>query len=119
MGGILIPVDIKEVVWVVVWEGIVIVIGELDGEGLTFWVGITLGAEEMSRIEVSVDETFNVVVLSDDGETAEVFLVMGDDTELNEGIWNGIFKIGGTIDEGMGISIEIGVINSGRQVAYW
>ena len=53
----------------------------------------------MSRIEVSVDENCKVVVLRDEGETAEVFSVAGDDTELNEGICNGILKIGGTIDE--------------------
>ena len=72
----------------------------------------------MSRIEVSVDETCKVVVFSDDGETAEVFSGIGDDTELNEGICNGILKTRGTIDEGMGISTEIGVIDSGRQVAF-
>ena len=72
----------------------------------------------MSRIKVSVDETCKVVVLSDDDETTEVFSVTGDDTKLNEGICNGILKTGGTIDEGMGISIEIGVIDSGRQVAF-
>ena len=58
----------------------------------------------MSRIEVSVDETCKVVVLRDDGETAEVFSFTGDDTELNEGICNGILKTGGTVDEGKGIS---------------
>ena len=57
----------------------------------------------MSRIKVSVDETCKVVVLSDDGETAEFFSVTGDDTELNQGICNGILKTGGTIYEGMGI----------------
>ena len=60
----------------------------------------------MSRIEVSVDETCKVVALSDDGETAEVFSVTGDDTKLNEGICNEILKNGGTIDEGMGISTK-------------
>ena len=40
----------------------------------------------MSRIEVLVDEACKVVVLSDDGETAEVFSITRDDTELNEGI---------------------------------
>ena len=72
----------------------------------------------MSRIEVSTDETCKVVVLSDDDETAEVFSATRDDTELNERICNGILKTGGTLDEGMGISIEIGVIDSGRQVAF-
>ena len=90
----------------------------MDGEGLTFWVGITLGAEEMSGIEVSTDETCKVVILSGDDETAEVFLVIGDDTELNEGICNGILKTRGTLDEGMGISTKIGVTNLGRQVAF-
>ena len=72
----------------------------------------------MSSFEVSVDETYQVVVLNDDGETAEVFSVTGHDTELNEGICNGILKIGGTLDEGMDISTEIGVIDSGRQVVF-
>ena len=111
--------DIREEVWVVVWEGIVIVIGEVDGEEVTFWARITSGAKEISRIEVSIDETCKVVVLSDDGETVEVFSVTGDDIELNDGICNGILKTRGTLDEGMGISTEIGVIDSGRQVAFW
>ena len=55
--------------------------------------------------------------LSDDGETAEVFSVTGDDTKLNEGICNGILKTRGTIDEGMCISKETNVIDLSRQVA--
>ena len=46
----------------------------------------------------------NLVAFSDDGETAEVFSSTGDDTELNEGICNGILKTGGTVDKGKGIS---------------
>ena len=71
----------------------------------------------MSRIEVSVDENCKVVALSDDGETAELFSVIGDSTKLNEGICNGILKTGGTIDDGMGISMGAGVIDSGKHVA--
>ena len=73
MGGILIFVDIREEVWVVVLEGLIIVIREVDEEEVTFWARITSGAEEMSRTKVSVDETCKVVTLSDDGETTEVF----------------------------------------------
>ena len=58
------------------------------------------------------------MVLSDDDETTEFFSVIGDDTDLNEGICNGILKIGGTLDEGMGISTEIGVTDSCRKVAF-
>ena len=72
----------------------------------------------MSGTKVSIDETCKVVALSDDDETTEVLSVTGDDTELNEGICNGILKTGGTIDLGMGISIEIGVIDSDRQVEF-
>ena len=72
----------------------------------------------MLGIEVSTDETCKVVILSGDDETAEVFPATGDDIELNEGICNGILKTGGTSDEGMGIYIEIGVTDSGRQVAF-
>ena len=54
------------------------------------------------------------MVLSDDHETTEVFSVIGDDIELTEWICNGILKTGGTLDEGMGISTEIGVIDSGQ-----
>ena len=79
---------------------------------------MTLGAEEMLGIEVSTDGTCKVVILSGDDETAEVFSSTRDDTELNEGICNGISKIGGTIDEGMGISTEIGVMNLGRKVSF-
>ena len=71
----------------------------------------------MSGIEVSIDETCKEVAFSDDGETAKVFSGTGDDTELNEGICNGILKTGGIIDDGIGISTKIGVIDSGRQVA--
>ena len=73
----------------------------------------------MSGIEVSTYETSKVVFLSGDDETAEVFSATGDDTELNEGICKGILKVGVASDEGMGISTEIGVTNSGRQVAFW
>ena len=71
----------------------------------------------MSGIEFSIDETCKVVALNDDGETAEVFSSTGDDTELNEGICNVILKTGGTIDDGMGISIEKCVIYLGKHVA--
>ena len=82
----------------------VIVIGEVDGEEVAFWARVTLGAEERSGIEVSIDETCKEVAFSDDGETVEVLSGTWDDTELNEGICNGILKIGGTVDEGKGIS---------------
>ena len=72
----------------------------------------------MSGTEVSIDETCKVAASSDDGETVEVFSGTEDNTKLNEGICNGILKIGGTLDEGMGISIEMGVIDSSRQVAF-
>ena len=58
----------------------------------------------MSEIEVSIDETCKEVAFNNDGETTQVFSSIGDDTELNEGICNGILKTGGTIDEGKGIS---------------
>ena len=60
----------------------------------------------MSGAEVSIDETCKVLSLSDVGEIVEVFSGTRDDTELNEGICNGILKTGGTIDDGMGISTE-------------
>ena len=75
-------------------------------------------AEEMLGIEVSTDETCKVVILSADDETAEFFSATDEDTELNEGIINGILKTRGTSDEGMGISTDIGVTDSGRQVAF-
>ena len=89
----------------------------MDGEETTLWVRVTSWVEEMSRSEVSTDETCRVVVLSDEGDNVEVFSCIGDDTELKEGICNGILKSGGTIDDGMGISIEAGVIDSGKHVA--
>ena len=72
----------------------------------------------MSGIEVSTDETCTVVILSGDDETVEVFSATSDDTELNEGICNGILKTGDTSNEGMGISTEISVTDLGRQVAF-
>ena len=71
----------------------------------------------MSGTEVSIDETCKVVALSDEGDSVEVFSCTGDDTELKEGICSGILKTGGTIDDGMGISTEAGVIDSGKHVA--
>ena len=47
-----------------------------------------------------------------------IFLDIGDETELIEGICNGILKTRGTTNEGIGLSIETGVIDSGRQVAF-
>ena len=66
------PVDIGEVVWVVVTEGIVIVTGEVDGEGFIFWAGMASGAEGMLGIVVSTDETCTVEILDGDDETSEV-----------------------------------------------
>ena len=93
------PVDIREEVWVVVWEGMVIVIGEGDGEEVTFWARVTSGAEERLGIEVSINETYKEVSFSHDGEATKVFLGTWDDTELYEGTCNGILKTGGTVDE--------------------
>ena len=70
----------------------------------------------MSGTKVSIDETCKVVALSDDGETAEVFLGTENDTKLKEGICSGILKTRGTTDDGMGISREASMIDSGRQV---
>ena len=78
---------------------------------------MTSGAEENPGIEVSIDETCKELAFSDDGETAEFFSGTGEDTKLNEGICNGILKTGGTIDEGMYIYTETGVIDSSREVA--
>ena len=72
----------------------------------------------MSRAKVSIDETYTAVALIDDGEIVGVLLGIGDETKLNEGICNGILKTCGTIDEGMGISIETSVMDSGRPVAF-
>ena len=80
MGGILMPVDITEVVWVVVIEGIVIVTGEVHGERFIFWAGIASGAEGMLGIVVSTDETCTVEILDGDDETAEVSLATDKDT---------------------------------------
>ena len=55
---------------------------------------------------------------NDHGETVVIFSDIGDDTELNEGICNGVLKTVGKIDEGIGISIERGVIDLGRQVVF-
>ena len=57
------------------------------------------------------------MVLSDEGGSVEVFSSAGDDTELKDGICIGILKNGGTMDDGMGISIEVGVIDLGKHVA--
>ena len=59
-----------------------------------------------------------MVLSKDDGDTVVIFSDIGDDTKPNEGICNGFLKTGGTIDEGIGISIGIGVINSGNIVAF-
>ena len=71
----------------------------------------------MSGTEVSIDETCRVVVLSEEGDNAELFSCTGDDTELKEGICSGILKTGGTMDDGMSICTESSVIDSGKHVA--
>ena len=70
----------------------------------------------MSGTKVSTDETCRVVAMSDYGDSAKVFSCTGNDTELKEGICNGILKTGGTMDDRMGICIEAGVIDSGKHV---
>ena len=111
------PVDIKELVWVVVTEGIVIVTGEVHGERFIFWEGIASRAEGMLGIVVSIDETYIVEILDGDDETIEVSPATDKDTEQIEGIWNGVLTTVDTSYVGIGISIEIGIINSGRHVA--
>ena len=54
----------------------------MDGEEETIWVRVTSGVEETSGTEVSTDETCRVVVLSDEGDSAEVFSCTRDDTEM-------------------------------------
>ena len=60
----------------------------------------------------------NIALSNDDGDTIAIFSDKGHDTELIEGICNGILKTRGTIDKGIGLSIGICVIDSGRQVAF-
>ena len=55
---------------------------------------------------------------NDDGEIDVIFLDTWDNTELNEGICNGVLNTGGTTDEGIGISIGTAVIDSGNIVAF-
>ena len=94
-----------------------VIVERSDNEYNAIIVEIRTTRGEMSGIEVSTDETCKVVILSGDDETAEFFSATRDNTKLNEGICNGILKTGGTSDEGMGISTEIGVTDSSRQVA--
>ena len=75
------------------------------------------GAEGMLGIVVSTDETFTVDILDGDDETAEFSSPTDKDTEPIEGICNGVLTTIYTSDVGIGISIEIGIIDSGRHVA--
>ena len=74
------------------------------------------GAEGMLGIVVSTDETCTVEILDGDDETAEVSSATDRDIELIEGICNGFLTTVDTSDVGIGISIEIGIIDSGRHV---
>ena len=75
----------------------------MDGQEETLWVRVTSEVEEMSGTKVSTDETCRVVVLSDEGDSAEVFSCIGDDIELKEGICSGNLKTRGIMDDGKGI----------------
>ena len=113
-------VDIKYEVWVVVWEGIAIVIWEVEMEEVTLWGRVTPGDEEMLWKEDSIEEICIVVALrNDDGDTIIILSFIGDDTDLNEGICKGVFKTRHATDEGIGISIGTCVIDSGNIVAFW
>ena len=59
----------------------------------------------MLGIVVSTDETCTVEILDGDDETIEVSLATDEDTELIEGICNGVLKTVDTLEVGIGISI--------------
>ena len=49
MGGTLIPIDIKEEFWVIVWEGMGIVIWGVSEVEVLLWVTVTSGVEVLSK----------------------------------------------------------------------
>ena len=71
----------------------------------------------MLGIVVSTNETCTVEILVGDDETAEVCSATDEDIELIEGICNGVLTTIDTSNVGIGISIEIGIIDSGRHIA--
>ena len=71
----------------------------------------------MLGIVVSTDETCIVEILDGDDHTAEFSSATDKYTRLIEGICNGVLTTVDTSDVGIGISIEIGIIDSGRHVA--
>ena len=116
MAGASIHVDIKEEVWIIVWEGMDIVIWEVSEEEVLLWSTVTSEVEGLSEIEVSMDETCMVVARSDDGEIAEDFSWTGDGIELKEGICNGTLNTWDIVDDGIGI-VMWGVIE--YEVLLW
>ena len=89
----------------------------MDGGEITLWVRVTSRVEKKSRTEVSTDENCRVVVLGHEADSVEVFSCTRDDIELKTRIYSGTLKTGGTMDDGMGISTEAGVIDLGKNVA--
>ena len=114
-----IPVDTKGEVWMMVTEGIGIVMWpESKGEE-SLWTTIALEVEIVIGIEVLGDETWMVSATSDDEVGIKNFSQIENDDEVKEGMCSGILKIWGTVDDDMGGCTEIGVIEAGTHVETW
>ena len=114
-----IPVETKGEVWVMVTEGIGIVMwAESKGEE-PLWTTTTSEVEVVIRIKVSGDETWMVSAGSDDEVGTKNLSETEDDDELKEGMCSGILKIWGSRDDNVGGFTRIGVIEAGTHVETW
>ena len=114
-----IPVETKGEVWMMVIEGIGIVMWAKSKGEEPLWIATASEVEVVIGIEVSGDETWMVSARSDDEVGIKTFSEAVDDDEVKEGIYNGILKIWGAMDDGMGGCTEIGVIEAGTHVKTW
>ena len=100
-------------------EGIGIVMWPESKEEEPLWPTTTWEDEVLIGIEVSGDETWMVSAESDDEVGIKNFSETQVDDEVKEGMCNGILKIWGAVDDGMGGCIDIGVTEIGTHVETW
>ena len=114
-----IPMETKGEIWMMV----------IEGKGIVMWTE-SKGQEPISTtatseveivigIEVLGDVKWMVSPASDDEVGIKNFSEIENDDEVKKGMYSGILKIWGTVDDDMGGCTEIGIIEAGTHVETW
>ena len=113
-----ITIDTKEDVWVMIGEGMVMVIWLVKGE--MFWIGATWEIEEKSEVEDSEDGKWRLTAGSGEKDT-KTFLVWDDVDRVTNSRCKGILKIGASKITGSEMEVCTGsdVTYSGVDIKSW